>query len=88
MMVKSITEFQIFESPDGGETVYVRTSGQPQRVLYSESQKVKDMREELNENQLWHDIRKAAKTNKALHTALEHVKIQYYMTIKDHGTST
>jgi hypothetical protein len=32
------------------------------------------------EDKLWGDIRRAAKTNEALQSALERVKITYYLT--------
>lgn len=42
-------------------------------------------REQVLENQLWHEIRQAAKTNEALQKALEHVKIIYHLS-KNNGT--
>ena len=35
MMVNKITELTVFESPDGGRTVYARRPGQATRELYS-----------------------------------------------------
>jgi hypothetical protein len=40
-------------------------------------------RESILENQLWYDIRQAAKTNPALQTALDHAKILYHLSKKD-----
>ena len=37
-------------------------------------------REELRENELWHKIRCAARTNLTLHDALERAKIVYYLS--------
>jgi len=42
-------------------------------------------RENILENQLWHEIRRAAKTNTALHEALERAILIYHLS-KDHGT--
>ena len=47
----------------------------------------KDIIESLKEDKLWSDIRRKAATNAALHTALERVKIIYYL-IKDDGKKT
>ena len=69
----------IFESPDKGETVYVREDG-AERVLYSESANKKSLREEIAYSQLWGNIHQAAKTNPALQEALDRVKVTYYLT--------
>lgn len=70
----------IFESPDKGETVYVREEGSTERVLYSESTNKKSLREEIAYSQLWGNIHHAAKTNPALQEALDRVKVTYYLT--------
>jgi hypothetical protein len=41
-------------------------------------------RESILENQLWYNIRQAAKTNPALHEALNRVKMLYYLS-KNNG---
>ena len=70
----------IFESPDKGETIYIRKEGSLERVLYSESKKKKALHEEIKESQLWGNIHRAAKTNPALQAALDRVKVTYYLT--------
>jgi len=80
MMTNKITEAIIYESPDGGETVYVRESGSAMRQLYSESDKVKSIQEQLQEDKMWGEIRREAKTNPALHEILEQAKIIYYLS--------
>jgi hypothetical protein len=70
----------IFESPDGGETVYVREYGETTRVLYSESNKKKSLHSQLMESKLWGDIHRAAEHIPALQDALERVKVIYYLT--------
>lgn len=71
MMIDKITEYIVYESPDGGETVYSRVSGQPRRELYSQSDKAKERIAGMRENQLWYKIRLAAKTNPTLQDALD-----------------
>jgi len=75
----------IYESPDGGKTVYSREIGSPWRTLVGYSQDKKDLMKEQQETELWSDIRKQAKKNPALQKALDHAKLIYY-TGKDHGT--
>ena len=70
----------IFESPDKGETVYVREEGSTEQVLYSESTKKKSLREEIAYSQLWSNIHRAAETNPTLQEAIERVKVTYYLT--------
>jgi hypothetical protein len=76
----------IFESPDKGETVYVREDGSTERVrvLYSESEKKRSLHNDIMESKLWGDIHRTAKTNPALQAALERVKVTYYLS-KENG---
>ena len=80
MLVNKITEAVIYESPDGGETVYVREHGSTQRQLYSQSPRARGLVEQLEEDKLWGEIRRAAKTNPAIQDALEQVKVIYHLS--------
>jgi hypothetical protein len=80
MMVNKITEAVIYESPDGGETIYVREHGSTQRKLHSESARAIDLRQQMHEAQLWENIRQEAKTNLALQNAIEQVKLIYHLS--------
>jgi len=80
MMVSKITEAVIYESPDGGETIYVRESGSSQRQLHSQSPRAVDLHEQIKEDQLWGEIRRAAKTNPALKHALDEVVLIYTLS--------
>jgi hypothetical protein len=80
MMVNKITEAVIYESPDGGETIYVREHGSTQRKLHSESPRAINLREQLKEDQLWGNIRRAAKTNPALKQALDEAILIYTLS--------
>jgi len=70
----------IFESPDGGETVYAREAGETTRTLHSESEKKKSLHDQIMESQLWGNIHRAALTNTTLQEALNRVKVVYYLT--------
>ena len=80
MMVNKITEAVIYESPDGGETVYVRESGSLQRQLHSESPRAIDLGKQMRDAQLWNQIHQEAKTNLALQNAIEQVKLIYHLS--------
>lgn len=54
---------KIFESPDGGATIYAREAGDIYRTLVKENSSVI---EALEENKMWGEIRHMAKTNPAM----------------------
>jgi len=74
----------IYESPDGGETVYARYAGETERWMVGQSTKAKDRIDLIKEDKLWGEIRRAAKSNKVLQDALNRVKIIYELS-KDDG---
>lgn len=80
MIASKITEAVIYESPDGGETVYVREFGGTQRQLHSESPRAIDIRTQLEEDKLWGNIRRAAKTNPTLKQALDEAILIYTLS--------
>jgi len=76
----------IYESPDGGKTVYARESGSPDRWLHhmdGETQRMLDLRDE---ERMWEKIRDAARTNVALADLLAQVKMTYQL-IKNENSS-
>jgi hypothetical protein len=80
---------KIFESPDGGKTVYSREFGSIDRhpVGWEFDKRTSDGRplhDHIMENKLWGEIRRAAKSNPALQDAMDRVKVLYYIS-KDHG---
>jgi hypothetical protein len=75
----------IYESPDKGETVYVRQSGESERTLHSQSPRSFDLHAQLKENQLWGKIHRAAKTNVPLADALDKVKMIYALIKKENN---
>lgn len=80
MIVSKITEYTIFESPDGGETVYARLPGSSERILISESEQVRLARQAGDELRLWRDIFRAANTNPALKEAMDRVILLYHLS--------
>ena len=80
MIVNKITEAVIYESPDGGETVYVREFGGEQRQLHVQSPRSISLKEQLAEDKLWGNIRRAAKTNPTLKQALDEAILIYTLS--------
>jgi hypothetical protein len=82
MIVNKITEAVIYESPDGGKTVYMREPGSPvqSRKLAWESEDSKSLREEIEESKLWGNIRRAAKTNPTIQRALDEAILLYKLS--------
>ena len=69
----------VYESPDGGETVYAREFGKTERVLVGQTDKARSMVDRIQEDKLWGEIRRKAKTNPALHAELERVIMLYHL---------
>ena len=76
-----------------GDEIYAREFGETDRTLIGYKHDVPDprtsdgrpLREHILEDKLWGEIRRAAKTNSALHEALERAIIIYHLS-KDNGT--
>jgi len=76
-----------------GEEIYAREAGKTERIMigYQYENKVdprtndgRPLHEHLKEDKLWGEIRRAAKTNKALQSALDRAILVYHLS-KDHG---
>ncbi len=80
MIASKITEAVIYESPDGGETVYVREFGGEQKQLHSQSPRAVSLHEQIKEDKLWGEIRRAAKTNPTLKQALDEAILIYTLS--------
>ena len=73
------TKSIIYESPDGGKTVFAREFGSTTKQLIGNT---KERGVSFNP-QLWNDIHIEAKNNKPLQTALEQCKILFYLSKKN-----
>jgi hypothetical protein len=76
-----------------GEEIYARETGQTERIMigYQYENKVdprtndgRPLYEQLREDKLWGEIRRAARTNTTLQEALDRVILIYHLS-KDHG---
>lgn len=73
---------KIFESPDGGETVYERIAGETERTMIREN---KSKWEQIQEDKLWGNIRRKAKTHPALQAELDRVIMLYHLLEEEHN---
>lgn len=71
----------VYESPDGGHTVYKRKIGSTDRYLTSDSaDRIGEIVVELKEAAEWEEIRQAAQTNAVLQDMLNQIREYYYLT--------
>ena len=82
MQVNKITEVTIFESPDGGRTVYARNPGSQHRELHSQDPGLQRELEELEQQKRWIDIFLARENDTELNRLCEQVEILYELSKK------
>jgi len=80
MIASKITEAVIYESTDGSETVYIKEFGGEQQEIPRQSPRAVSLHEQIKEDQLWGQIRRAAKTNPALQHALDEAVLIYTLS--------
>ena len=73
----------IFESPDGGNTIYRREFGKTERELHSISEEKRKCDQQLEEEMLWVKIAQVSRTNPALQAALEQARVIYELSRHD-----
>ena len=72
-----ITEVTIYESPDGGRTVYARNPGSTKRELHSQDPELQQLSQELEDSKRWIEIFQARKDNPELDQLCEQVEVFY-----------
>lgn len=75
----------IYESPDGGHTVYAREVGTLNRTIISVSNVKQQVIEKKHKQNMFTDILELSKTNPALKNALDNLIIIYNLT-KENGS--
>lgn len=70
-------ETYVYESPDGGHTVYRRHPGKLDRELVSIDKETQDKIELIKEDKIWGEIRRKAKTDPAIKEMLDQLRIYY-----------
>jgi hypothetical protein len=76
-MIKSITEVTIYESPDGGKTVYSRKNGSTMRQLHSISSDLETEMARVEREAQWMAILKLSERSPALQEAVDRAIILY-----------
>lgn len=77
--IKSVEEVIIYESPDGGKTVYSRKSGSLDRTLIKEDPE----KHYIAKWYEWRDILKMAESNPTLADAIQRVEVIYALIKKE-----
>jgi hypothetical protein len=89
----SLTPGATYVYERNGEEIYAREVGKTERTMigYQYENKIdtrtsdgRPLHEHIMEDKLWGEIRQAAKTNKALQSALDRAILVYHLS-KDHG---
>lgn len=83
MLVNKVTEYTIFESPDGGKTVYARKSGEKERYLHSIDPDTAKQLAKVADDLMWTEIRQMAEHNEALRKALDNAILIYKLSKDD-----
>ena len=82
MMVSKITELTVFESPDGGRTVYARSPGTTKRELHWQDPKLQQELKDLEKSKRWVEIFQARRDDPELNHLCEQVEILYELSRK------
>ena len=80
MLVDKITEYTIYESPDGGKTVYARKNGESGRYLHSIDIDTAKQLAKVADDLMWNEIRVMAEHNEALQKAIDNVILIYKLS--------
>lgn len=79
---------KIYESPDGGKTVYSREFGFLPGSVEDRLKTLVKHTNKIQEEQQWRDILAAAETNTALAEMIAQVKLLYLLSKDDENIST
>ena len=80
MTVSKITELTIYESPDGGRTVYARRPGERTRELHLRDPLLDEELAEIENQRRWMEIFNARDTNSGLNQLCEQAGILYELS--------
>jgi hypothetical protein len=80
-MIKAVEEYIVYESPDGGKTIYSRKSGSLDRTLIKEDPE----RKFTDRWFTWKEILKLAETEPSLRDSIEQAEIVYALIKKENN---
>lgn len=84
MQVKKCTELVIYESPDGGKTVYKRVSGQTTRQMQQVSPELESELDRIHREEQWMAILALAERTPALQDAVDRCIMLYELSKTEH----
>jgi hypothetical protein len=73
----------VYESPDGGKTVYARQFGESKRTVVFTDPETENMLRRMQREMLWTDILEKSETNQQLSQMLEQIEIYYRLIRED-----
>ena len=82
MTVDKITEITVYESPDGGRTVYARNPGAKDRELYSTDPATEKRLANLRMQERWQFILAAREYNAEINELCERAEVLYELSKK------
>jgi hypothetical protein len=82
MSISKITEVTIYETPDGGRTVYARRPGSTHREVHLQDPNIEKDLADLKRQERWQFILAARQTNPELNDLLEKAEILYELSKK------
>lgn len=80
MTVSKITELTVFESPDGGRTVYARRPGQQTRELHLHDPLLDEELADIEKQRRWMEIFHARTSNIGLDQLCEQAEVLYELS--------
>ena len=80
MTVSKITELTIYESPNGGRTVYARRPGDRARELHLRDPLLDEELAEIENQRRWMEIFNARNTNSGLNQLCEQAEMLYELS--------
>lgn len=80
MEVSKITEITIYESPNGGRTVYARRPGSNHREVHLQDPELEKELAELKQQERWQMILAARATNPELNHLCEQAELLYELS--------
>ena len=80
MTVSKITEITVYESPDGGRTVYARNPGSKNREIHLQDPELEQDLADLRQQERWQFILAARKNNPAINELCEQIEIVYELS--------
>lgn len=80
MTVSKITEITVYESPDGGRTVYARNPGNKNREIHLRDPELEKDLADLRQQERWQFILAERATNPVINELCEQIEVLYELS--------